>query len=265
MSGHSKWDTIKRKKGANDAKRAKEFTKIARLIAVAAQNGGGDPNMNPALALVMDKARAANMPNDNVDRAIKRGTGEGGAGGRIEEISYEGYGPLGIAMIVDCATDNRNRTVADLRSTVEKTGGTFAETGAVSWQFKTLGRILLEFETDEEKKIRENAKWNDKVGTPKLPKADIENFELELYDLNGILDISSDDFGMEIKTEYSELNNVKKFIESKNIKISDAELVKESENQVELDEEGHERVEKFIEAIEDMDDVQKVWTNVKLH
>jgi YebC/PmpR family DNA-binding regulatory protein len=115
MSGHSKWSTIKRKKGANDAQKAKEFTKIARLITVAAQNSGGDPALNPSLAIAIDKARSVNMPNDNIDRAIKKGIGEGGNGGRLEEMSYEGYGPNNVAIIVDCTTDNRNRTVSDLR------------------------------------------------------------------------------------------------------------------------------------------------------
>lgn len=265
MSGHSKWNTIKRKKGANDAARAKEFTKIARMITVAAQNAGGDPEMNPALALAIDKAKSINMPGDNIDRAIKRGTGGLNSGARLEEVSYEGYGPNNIALIIDCTTDNRNRTVSDLRSAVEKHGGRFAESGAVSWQFKTIGRILLEFETEEEKKARESAKWSDKskMDKMKLSRDKAEEFELELYDLNGVLDVVMDEQGVEIKVEYSELNNIRKFIDQKGIKISDAGLIKESGSPVKLSEEEEERVERFIEAIEELDDVQQIWTNVR--
>ncbi len=262
MSGHSKWNTIKRKKGANDAARAKEFTKIARLITVAAQNGG-DPALNATLALAIDKARAINMPNDNIERAIKRGTGEGNAGARIEEVSYEGYGPNNVAVIIDCTTDNKNRTVSDLRSLVEKAGGRFGESGSVSWQFKTQGRILLEFESPEEKAQREKAKWNDKATSYKLSADKSEEFQLELLDLNGIEDISADEHGLDIRTVYSELNNVKKFIDERGITISDAGLTKISTSPVELTDAEYERLESFIESVEDYDDVQKVWTNVK--
>jgi YebC/PmpR family DNA-binding regulatory protein len=264
MSGHSKWSTIKRKKGANDAQRAKEFTKIARLITFAAQSGGGDPAMNPALGLAMDKAKAINMPNDNIDRAIKRGTGEGGNSARLEEISYEGYAPCNVALIIDATTDNRNRTVSDLRSFVEKAGGRLTEGGAVSWQFTTVGQILLEFETEEEKIARENVKWSekDKLDKPKLNKSQAEDLELELYDQDGVKDVSVDENGMIITTEYASLNNIKIFIDSKGYKITDASLVKVSANTVELSSEDQERVEKFIEAVEELDDIQRVWTNI---
>jgi transcriptional/translational regulatory protein YebC/TACO1 len=265
MSGHSKWSTIKRKKGANDAQRAKEFTKVARMITVAAQDAGGDPAMNPTLALAIAKGKAINMPNDNIDRAIKRGTGEGGTGGRLEEVSYEGYGPNNVALIIDCTTDNRNRTVNDLRSIVEKLGGRFTESGAVSWQFKTVGRILIEFATEEEIKARENIKWNDKdkLELPKLDKRNLEEFELSLYDITGVEDVSSDEHGVAITTEYSALNIVRKAIEEKGILISDAELVKVSSSTVELPESEIERMEQFLEKIEEYDDVQKVWTNAE--
>lgn len=264
MSGHSKWSTIKRKKGANDAQRAKEFTRVARMITVAAQNGGGDPAMNPTLALAISKAKSVNMPNDNIDRAIKRGTGEGGSGARLEEVAYEGYGPVNFSMIIDCTTDNRNRTVSDLRSRVEKAGGRWADNGAVSWQFKTVGRILIEYASEEELKARESAKWNqNSTELPRLNKAEIEEFELSLYDIQGVNDVQVDpENGIEITTEYSALNSVRKAIEEKGIRIADAELVKVSANQVELSPEELERVEKFIEAVEENDDVQKVWTNI---
>lgn len=263
MSGHSKWSTIKRKKGANDAQKAKEFTKIARLITLAAQSGG-DPAMNPTLALAIAKAKSINMPNDNIERAIKRGTGEGGNAGRLEEVAYEGYGPNNVALIIDCTTDNRNRTVNDLRSLVEKIGGRFAESGSVSWQFKTVGRILVEFASAEELKARENIRWNekDKLDLPKLDKAKVDDFELSLYDLPGVDNVTTDDHGVEITTEYSALNAVRKAIEEQGIKVSDAELVKVSSSQVELGDAELERVEEFIEKIEEYDDVQKVWTNI---
>jgi YebC/PmpR family DNA-binding regulatory protein len=262
MSGHSKWSTIKRKKGLTDSARAKEFTKIARIITVAAQNGGGDPDMNPSLALGINKARSANMPNDNVERAIKKGIGAATGAVKIEEISYEGYGPANVAIIIDCMTDNRNRTVGELKSKIEKLGGRIAEIGSVAWQFKTIGRILLEIETPEEKNIRDNAKWNSKVEAHKIPKDAVEEFQLELMDLPGILDIAVADEGVEIETEYAELHNVRKFIEQKGFKIADAGLVKVSASTIELTEEDVEKVEKFIEQVEEIDDVQQVWTNV---
>lgn len=266
MSGHSKWNTIKRKKGANDAARAKEFTKIARMITVAAQNGGGDPNMNPSLALAVEKARAVNMPNDNVERAIKKGTGEGGpSASKLEEVSYEGYGPANVAIIIDCTTDNRNRTVGELRSAVEKLGGRFADPGAVSWQFKTLGQILMEFQTPEEKKSLENAKWNDKQEKPKLARENAEEFQLELFDLPGVVDVIVDENGMEIRTEFAELNNVRKFIDSKNLRIAEAGSIKESSSPIEVSPEDHERIDSFIEKVEEFDDVQNVWTNLANH
>ncbi len=263
MSGHSKWDTIKRKKGANDAARANEFTKVARMITVAAQNGGGDASMNPSLALSISKAKAINMPNDNVDRAIKKGTGEGGSANRLEEVSYEAYAPGNIALIIDCTTDNKNRTVGDLRSTIEKLGGVFATSGAVSWQFKTIGKILMEFETDEEAKEKEKTKWGQNEGQEKIKKDEVDIFQLELFDQIGIIDVLVDDFGMEIKTEYSELNNIRKFIETKGYKIMEAGLVKESSSPIEVDEHAQSKLHDFVERIEYLDDVQKVWDNLK--
>lgn len=263
MSGHSKWETIKRKKGATDAARAKEFTKVSRMITVAAQNGGGDPNMNPALTLAISKAKSLNMPNDNITRAIKKGTGEGNAGAKMEEVSYEAYGPGNVALIIDCTTDNKNRTVGDLRSSIEKHGGRFAETGSVSWQFTQIGHILLEFETPTEAAEKSKQKWGSGDELSKLKKENADEFQLELFDLPGIKDVIVDDFGMEVKTDYSELNNVRKFIENKGIKISEAELVKESNSPIEVDEATREKIDNFIEIIEEYDDVQEVWSNLK--
>jgi len=136
MSGHSHWATIRRKKGAADAKRGQIFTRLAREIVMAAREGGGDPDSNFRLALAIEKARGGNMPKDNIERAIRRGTGEDKEGGTLEEVTYEGYGPHGVALMIECVTDNRNRAVAEIRHLLSRSGGTMAEAGAVSWQFK---------------------------------------------------------------------------------------------------------------------------------
>ena len=147
MSGHSKWSTIKRKKGATDAKRGAIFTRLAREIAVAAREGGGDPNTNFRLRLAVDKARAENMPKDNIERAIKRGSGDDKDGTAYEEIMYEGYGPKGVAMMIETVTDNRNRSVSEIRHTLSRSGGSMAEVGAVSWQFERVAYFA--FSSDE--------------------------------------------------------------------------------------------------------------------
>lgn len=261
MSGHSKWSTIKRKKGANDAQRAKEFTKIARMITVAAQNGGGDTANNPALVLAIEKARRINMPNDNIDRAIKRGTGEGSDKAvKIEEVSYEAYGPGNVALIIDCTTDNRNRTVNDLRSLIEKHGGRMVDSGALSWQFKTEGNILIEF-NDGSSGVKQSQSWkSDPNQKQKLEKSKAEEFELELYDLEGVTEVISDENGLEILTDPAKLNDVRIQIETKGILISEAELIKTPTNPVNLNENHSEKLESFIELIESNDDVQKVWS-----
>jgi YebC/PmpR family DNA-binding regulatory protein len=143
MSGHSKWSTIKRKKAANDAKRGRLFSRLAREIQIAAREGGGDPEVNFTLRLAIDRAKAANMPKDNIERAIKRGTGEDKTGGDLERIFYEGYGPNGVAMIFEVVTDNRNRTVAELRHALTEAGGSMAEAGSVSWQFRRAAYFVL--------------------------------------------------------------------------------------------------------------------------
>jgi len=145
MSGHSKWSTIKRKKGAEDAKRGKIFTRLARDITLAAREGGGDESSNPKLKLAIGKAKEANMPKDNIERAIKKGTGEL-AGGDMEEITYEAYGPEGVAFIIDTLTDNRNRTLADIKYVFNRGGGSLATSGAVAWQFEQKGYIALQGE-----------------------------------------------------------------------------------------------------------------------
>ena len=149
MSGHSHWSTIKRKKGAADAKKGKIFTRIAREIVIAARDGGGDPSMNVRLGLAMDKAKAANMPKDSIERAIKRGTGEDKEGANFEEILYEGYAANGVALMIECVTENRNRTVSDLRHILSKSGGGLGEAGSVSWQFERMTYFAIPSEGND--------------------------------------------------------------------------------------------------------------------
>lgn len=157
MSGHSKWSTIKRKKAANDARRGNLFTRLARELAIAAREGGGDPETNFSLRLAMDKARAANMPKDNVERAVRRGTGEDKEGSSFEQVMYEGFAPHGVALLVEVVTDNRNRIVAELRHLLTRAGGTMAEAGAVSWQFKRAAYFSLPASGQDPDKIFEMA------------------------------------------------------------------------------------------------------------
>lgn len=263
MSGHSKWETIKRKKAITDAARAKKFTKVSRMITVAAQNGGGDPDMNPSLALAIEKAKSINMPNENIERAIKKGMGEVSSGSKIEEITYEAYGPGNVALIIDCLTDNKNRTVSELRSIIEKNGGKLAETGSVLWQFRQIGRILLEFQNSDDPKNETKQKWSQKEETRKITKRESDNFQLEIFDLPGIIDVIVDDNGLEIRCEYSELNNIRKYIENKKIQISESSLIRESTAPIEVDDLTRQKIEKLTELVAQLDDVQEVWTNLK--
>lgn len=265
MSGHSKWATIKRDKGLNDAKKGATFTKMARIITLAAKNGG-DPNLNSALFFAIEKAKESNMPNDNISRAIKKGTGEDKSGTELFEISYEGYGPGGVAMIVDVATDNKNRTGPEVRKLIESTGGTIAEGGAVAWQFDVRGLIVLPWETPDEKLKRENAKWNDKVQKNKINDDIYENLELELIDISGVIDIQKelqDNLGsVEVLTSPEALGGVRKFIEDKNVQVDSMEIIKIPKNPTEVNEELRERILNIIEQIEEHEDVQNVWTSL---
>lgn len=263
MSGHSKWSTIKRKKAANDATRAKMFTKVAQLITVAAQNGGGDPDSNPSLALAIEKAKSINMPKDNIQRAINRGLGNISGGTKIEEVTYEAYGPHNVAILIDCITDNKNRTLGEIRHAVEKHGGRFTESGAVSWQFRTIGNILMRFETPEQAQNQNKQTWKDQDSNNKiqLKRENAEEFILQLLDHEGIIDVITDEIGLQIKTEYTQLHNIKKLIESLGYAIDEAGLIKESTTPIKLDPQNYDDVENFIEMIEELDEVQNIWTN----
>ncbi len=236
MSGHSKWATIKRKKGASDAKRGRIFTKLIREIAVAAKNGGGDPDGNPRLRTVLEKARAANMPADNVTRAIKRGTGEL-EGITYEESVMEGYGPGGTAVIFDVLTDNRNRTLSEIRNVLSKNGGNLGEAGCVAWNFSKKGILIF-----DKKDVAEDT----------LMEAALDA---------GAEDIKDDDEHFTVLTEPSAFEAVKKTLLDKGMKPGTAEVTMVPQNSVTLTGSEAERMIKLIEALEDNDDVQNVYSN----
>lgn len=239
MSGHSKWSTIKRKKAATDAKRGQLFTRIAREITVAAREGGGDPDVNFRLRLVIDKAKQANMPKDNIERAIKRGTGEL-KGEALEEVLYEGYAPNGIALLLDTLTDNRNRAVADIRRILNRYGGKMAQSGAVSYLFEQRGFIIAE-------------------------AGDVDPEELALLAIDeGAVDVNIEDNSLEIYTETKDFQKVKEALEQQGIAFSTAELIMTPMAMTELTEVDAFKVMRIIEMLEELDDVQQVYTNLYL-
>lgn len=232
MSGHSKWSTIKREKGAKDAKRGAVFTKLGNQIALAAR-GGADPSMNPALALAIEKAKAANMPNANIDRSIARVTDKSAA--QLQELMYEGYGPGGVAIIVECATDNVNRTYPEVRTVITKRGGSMAEKGAVAYQFDRKGIITVQ--------------------------ATGEEALLAILDA-GAEDASEENGEMRVVTDAKDLAKVRDGITAAGLKVTDAELSFEPNTTVELDGDKQERVVALLEALEDLDDVVNTYTNL---
>ncbi|MDQ1239739.1 MAG: hypothetical protein QG577_1925 [Thermodesulfobacteriota bacterium] len=236
MSGHNKWSTIKHKKGAVDAKRGKIFSKLIKEIAIAARVGGGDPDGNPRLRTAVNAARAANMPKDNVDRAIKRGTGEI-AGVSYEEVVYEGYGPGGVAVLVEALTDNKNRTVAEIRHIFDKYNGNLGESGCVAWIFQKKGLIVI-------------------------PAAQLHEDEvMELALEAGAQDVSHEGDTFEITTEPSDLETVRKAIEDKGWKIELAEITMVPQNNVKLEGKKAEQMLKMMDTLDDHDDLQKVFAN----
>lgn len=236
MSGHSKWATIKRKKAVLDAKRGKLFTKIIKELTVAAKMGGGDPDANPRLRLVVDNAKAANMPAENIERAIKKATGEL-EGVSYYEMTYEGYGPGGIAILVESLTDNKNRTVAEIRHLFSKYGGSLGESGSVAWMFERKGIITIE----------------------KQNKSEDEMFELAIE--AGADDLQTEDTFFEVTTSVENFEQVrKKLIEAK-LNITNASLQWVAKNLIGITGETAEKAMKIIEALEDSDEVQNVYTN----
>ena len=239
MSGHSKWSTIKRQKGVNDSKRSAMFTKVAREIAVAARAGGGDPDANYRLRLAVDKARSINMPAENIKRAIEKATG-GGDEVQYEEIVYEGYGSGGVAVLVEAATDNRNRTAAEVRSIFAKTGGQLAGSGAVAWQFEARGLITV---------AREGA--------------DPDEVALAAIDA-GAADVDTEVDPIEIFTDPSELLGVRKALEAAGVSVEDAESAMIAKQTVTLDADHVRKALRLVDLLEDLDDVQRVTTNVDI-
>ncbi|MCL4361267.1 YebC/PmpR family DNA-binding transcriptional regulator [Candidatus Dependentiae bacterium] len=239
MSGHSKWATIKHKKAKEDAKRGQVFTKIIKEITVAAKQGGGDPNGNPRLRTLLEKAKEANMPADNVTRAIKKGTGEL-PGVAYESYTYEGYGPGKIALIVEVLTDNKNRAIADLRHFFSRHGGILAEGGAVNWMFERMGVI--------------EANGNKQITEDKLLEKLLD------YDVK---DIYQDDDGIfTITCNPRALDEVKKAVEEAGLKVTSAETELVSSHQVKLTDGDEQKAYDFLSALQDLDDVQNVYTNL---
>jgi len=237
MSGHSKWSTIKHKKAATDAKRGKIFTRLAKIITIAAREGGGDIETNNALRLAVDKARAANMPKDNIERAIKRGTGEL-EGGELYEVMYEAYAPHGIGVLIETVTDNRNRAVAEVRHVVNKHGGNMAESGAVAWQFTRKGYIGITDEVDEDEVFMVAAE----AGADDIQFGEI----------------------IEIFTELDDFQSVRTALEEAGIQMQEANVIYDPNNPVTLDQQQTVQVMNFIEKLEELDDVQNVYSTLEI-
>lgn len=241
MSGHSKWATIKRKKEATDSKRASAFTKVTREIITAAKAGGGDPENNFRLRLVIMKAKTINMPSDNIQRAIKRGIGETETT-QFEEIFYEGYGPGGVALLVKILTDNRNRTAGDMRYIFSRNYGNLGEAGCVSWMFQSKGLITIDVET--------------------VKKSEEELFEMALE--AGAEDLKLNEEVYEIYTEPGELDKVRTYFEKQQIPLNEVELTMIPQNTIDISGEQVTQLFKLIDALEENDDVQNVYGNFEI-
>ncbi len=241
MSGHSKWSTIKRQKEAADAKRGAIFTKLGKMITIAARDKGGDPDSNFSLRMAIDRAKSANMPKDNIEKAIKRGTGEL-EGGEIQELIYEGFGPAKSQFVIKCLTDNKNRSAAAVRHIFAKHGGSL---GSVAWNFEQKGTIRI---------------TNDEL---KAENIDFDDLELELIDA-GAQDIVKEEEGVTIYTDISNLQKVKKFLDSKNVEVESAEIEYIAKENINIGDEDKEKVEKFIQELEDNEDVADYYTNANM-
>lgn len=239
MSGHSKWATIKRQKGANDAKRGAIFTKLSKAVTIAVQQGGGigDPNQNFRLRLAVDAARAANMPKENIQRAIDRAAGK--QGDAIEEVVYEGFAPGGAAIIVEAATDNKNRTTGEVQNVFNKNGGNMGQPGSVAYQFNQMGQII----------VRRDGKSTDDIF---LDAADAGAEDIEEVGEEEIF----------VYTQPSVLAKVRDALQSKGYTIVEMEIIRKPSMSADLDDEASQKVMDFIEKLEDLDDVQKVYSNL---
>lgn len=240
MSGHSKWATTKRKKAGIDAKRAKVFTKIAKLVTIAARDGkSGDPSTNPSLRLAVDNAKAASMPKENIDRAIKKGVGGLDGGATLEEVIYEAYGPGGVAILIECLTDNKNRALSEIKALLNKSNGSIASTGSVSYLFKKIGQIII----DETK--------NGLKG---------EDLELIIID-SGAEDFSREDDIYVVTCAFADLHHVKATLEENGVVIESAEPVYIPTTEVELSEDKKITTENLLDHLDDLDDVNNVYSN----
>lgn len=239
MSGHSKWSTIKRKKAANDSKRGKIFTRILKEVTVAARLGGGDADGNPRLRTAVQEARSNNVPNDNIERAIKKGSGEL-EGAAYEEICYEGYGPSGVAILVETMTDNRNRTVGEIRHLFTKFGGNLGEAGCVNWMFDKRGYFLIESDAMDEEVFMEMA------------------MELEVEDF------STDKGDYEIFTAPAGYHQVKEALAQREVPVALSELAMLPQTYADVPEGKMPTILRIVEALESLDDVQSVWSNVDI-
>lgn len=240
MAGHSKWAQIKRKKGVTDAKRGQLFTKLGRELAVAARQGGGNPDENPALRLAIERARQNNMPKDNIQRAIDRATNAADAA-QLEEIRYEAYGPGGVALLIDSLTDNRNRTVSEVRSALTRAGANMAESGAVAWIFEQKGVIGVDLDAG----------------------VDADEVALAAID-GGAEDIAVETDLVEVITAPADLEQARSSVEQAGVAVANAEVIMRPTNTVEVDESQARSLLRLIEALEELDDVQRVFTNADL-
>ncbi|HVC80750.1 MAG TPA: YebC/PmpR family DNA-binding transcriptional regulator [Chloroflexota bacterium] len=239
MSGHSKWSQIKRQKGINDNKRGQAFTRLGREITIAVREGGGDPTANFRLRLAIQRARDSNMPLDNIDRAVKRGLG-GGDTGNLEELTYEGYGPGGGAVLVEVMTDNKNRTAGEVRHVFSRCGGNLGESGSVAWQFNDRGIISVA-----------------------LHDHDADDIELLAIDA-GAVDVSRSDGELEVQTEPSNLDAVRVALEDRMLDILNAERTLVASTTVALDRQQAAQMLKLVDKLEELDDVQRVYSNVDI-
>ena len=238
MSGHSKWNNIKNKKGKTDAERGKIFTKLGREILIAVKEGGPDPASNSKLRDVIAKCKANNMPNDNIDRSIKKAAGDGNTA-NYEDVVYEGYGPNGVAIIIQATTDNRNRTAGDVRHILDKFGGNLGATGSVNWMFDKKGVIIIE---------KSSTKLSEDELMMEAVEGGAENFE-------------TDEEFYEITCAPESFSNLREYIEGKGIEYLEAEIKMLPQNYIELDEEASKKMGLIIEKLEDLDDVQEIYHN----
>ncbi|MDQ7032317.1 MAG: YebC/PmpR family DNA-binding transcriptional regulator [Desulfonauticus sp.] len=239
MAGHSKWHNIQHRKSRQDAKKSKIFTKVTKEIVLAAKSGGGNPDTNPRLKAAIEAAKSVNLPKDKIETAIKKGTGEL-AGDNIEEVIYEGYGPGGVAMLIEAATDNKNRTVAEIRHILSKHGGSMGESGCVAWMFEKKGVFSFEKEKYSEEEL------------------------LEIGLEAGIEDVADDGEVWQVKCDPKDFAQVKKYFDEQGVKYIEAQITMLPQNTVEVDVETGQKLLKLYDALDDHDDVQNVYANFEL-